>query len=154
MTPGPLAAAIVAHFDPMGCVLEPCRGGGAFVDALHLACVIEVEWCEIADGRDFLTYDFGIIPFSWIISNPPWSQFRAFTKRAMQVADNVVWLAPINHFWLKARRRDMREAGFAIKEICEVDTPAKETGWPQSGFSLGAVHLQRGYTGPIIQSRL
>jgi len=58
-----------------------------------------------------------------------------------------VYLTTINHYTTKRRIRDMRGAGFAIKEIYNVPTPTKP--WPQLGFQLAAVHTQRGYAGDI-----
>lgn len=150
MTPRPLAAAIIVHFQLAGAVLDPCRGEGAFYDQFPSTCVR--DWCEVTDGRDFLARDFGGERYSWVVSNPPYSLWRAFNRRAMEVADNVVWLTPINHLWLKARLRDIDEAGFGVREILRVPTPAKP--WPQSGFAIGAIHLQRGYAGPITHSHL
>ena len=146
-TPRPLAQAIVAHFNPSGAILEPCRGTGAFWREGW-------DWCEIDQGRDFFDINPPYPPahWDWVITNPPWSQFRRFLGRSMALSDNVVFLAPVNHFWLKARMRDIREAGFGFKEILLVDTPAKP--WPQSGFQLGAVHLQRGHTGAIALNKL
>jgi hypothetical protein len=63
----------------------------------------------------------------------------------MECSNNVVFLCLVNAFFMKARLRDMEEAGFGIREILFVPTPPKP--WPQTGFSLGAVHIQRGWTG-------
>ena len=62
-TPAELAKAIVAHFLPSGRVLEPCRGGGAFVKAIPAG-----DWCDLAVGRDFLA---ATGPWDWIVSTPP-----------------------------------------------------------------------------------
>ena len=138
-TPPELATAIVEYFKPRGTVLDPCKGRGAFYDALarHVGVC---SWCEITEGHDFF-HARG--HWDWIITNPPWSKFRPFLNRAMLVADNVVFLALLNAWFMRARVRDMREAGFGIKEILLLDTPPKP--WPQTGFQLGAVHIQRGY---------
>jgi hypothetical protein len=64
----------------------------------------------------------------------------------MQVADNVVFLTTINHLWLKARLRDLKERKFGIKEIIIIETPKT---FPQSGFQMGIFHLQRNYVGAI-----
>ena len=141
-TPDALAAQIVAHFEPTGRALEPCRGAGAFVRAMP-GC----DWCEITDGRDFLTTSG---QWDWIVTNPPWSQFRPFLNQAMAVADNVVFLSLVNAFFMQARVGDMRRAGFGIVEILMLPTPAKP--WPQTGFQLGATHIRRGHTGPTVMS--
>lgn len=102
-----------------------------------------VDWCEIKRGRDFFAWTTRV---DWIITNPPWSQIRAFLQHGMRTADHVVFLLTINHVWTKARIRDIRTAGFGLREIVLVDMPPS---FPQSGFQLGAVHVQRGWAGPI-----
>ena len=149
-TPPELARQIVEHFQPSGIVMEPCAGPfdkQAFVAAMsHL----DPDWCEIDEGYDFLTM---VLPvYNWVVTNPPWSQLRAFLKKSMEVADNVVFLCLVNAFFMKARQEDMRKAGFGMKEILFVPTPAKP--WPQTGFSLGAVHIQKGYIGTVTHSHL
>ncbi|MEN9632053.1 MAG: hypothetical protein RL077_457 [Verrucomicrobiota bacterium] len=57
-----------------------------------------------------------------------------------------MFLFTINHLWPRARLGDVKAAGFGLKELVLVDTPKN---FPPSGFQLGAVHLQRGWTGPV-----
>ena len=150
-TPDDLAYQIVKHFNPSGLLLEPCIGQGAFVRAMERVCLgSHITGYEIDLGLDFLTGT----PFkhAWTITNPPWSKLRAFLKKSMECSDNVVFLCLVNAFFMKARQRDMQEAGFGMKEILFVPTPPKP--WPQAGFCLGAVHIQRGYTGPVTHSWL
>lgn len=136
-TPDALALQIVAHFKPAGRILEPCRGAGALTRAMP-GC----DWCEKDEGRDFLTT---LGEWDWVVTNPPWSQFRPFLSHAMSVSENVVFLSLVNAFFMKARVDDMRRAGFGIVEILLLPTPVKP--WPQTGFQLGATHIQRGYAG-------
>jgi hypothetical protein len=147
-TPDYLAKAIIQHFNLKGFVLDPCKGKGAFYDNFPVRCTR--DWCEIDEGRDFLTYDCGTV--DWVVGNFPWSQIRAFHKRAMSISDNMISLCLTNALFMKARQRDMEEMGFGIKEILFVDTPPKP--WPQTGFSLSANHLQRGWKGDIKISKL
>lgn len=137
-TPRTLAKAVVGHFKPVGTILEPCRGSGHFFDAFP--SVSTKHYCEIDDGLDFFDWHD---PVDWIISNPPWSQFRAFNFHAMGLAENIVWIIPLVHFSGKARIRDVREMGFGFCEIMMLETPK---GWPQGGFQLAAFHLRRGYS--------
>ena len=134
-TPDALAVQIVSHFAPTGRILEPCRGAGAFVRAMP-----NCDWCEIDDGRDFLKWTERV---DWVVTNPPWSQFRAFLNHSMQVSDNVVFLSLVNAFFMRARLDDMRRAGFGIVEILMLPTPVKP--WPQTGFQLGATHIRLGH---------
>lgn len=141
-TPRDLAERIVAAFaDEMsGSVLEPARGDGAFYDALPPH--VTRHWCEIAEGQDFFDWT---TPVDWIVTNPPWSRFRDFLEHSLRVADNVLFLAPINHFGTKRRVSLVSEAGFGLRRVVFVPSPVK---WPASGFQLAAVRLQRGWGGP------
>ena len=144
MTPPDLAEKIVEYFKPVTSFLEPCKGEGSFVNAAEKRAkrglITYIDWCEITQGCDFLQY----IPpqkYEWIITNPPFSKFRAFLKKSMKVADNVVFLCTINHiFGLKARLRDIKDAGFYIREVLLCDTPES---WPSSGFQVGAILLTK-----------
>lgn len=131
-TPDWLARAIMDHFKPDGKLLEPCRGKGAFYKLMPKGS----PWCEIAEGRDFMAYKGRV---DWVVTNPPWSELRAFLKKSMEVADNVVFLCLVNAIFMKARMRDIREAGFVVNEILLVPTP--KAPWTQTGFCLGAVHI-------------
>lgn len=146
MTPEPLARSIIEHFNPTGKILDPCRGAGAFYN--NFPQREKLAWMEIVDGRDFLdgliVHEGHVVTFDWIITNPPYSLFKPFLIRAMETANNVVFLAFINHFTTKARMRLMKEEGFGFVDIFSVPTPKE---WPQSGFQLAAVHIQRGYKG-------
>lgn len=150
-TPPRLAEAIVRHFRPSGHIHEPCSGKDAFVDALN-------KWrrpssfvtsSELDKGRDFFQFS---VSQDWIVTNPPWSQLRAFLQHSMMLADNIVFLCPTNALLLKARYRDMQQAKFGIVEILTVPTPPLP--WPQSGFLLGAHWLRRGWTGATSWSSL
>lgn len=62
------------------------------------------------------------------------------------MSDHVVFLMTVNHFWTKARIRDISRAGFGIKGIALVRMPQT---FPQSGLQLGAVHLGLHWRGKI-----
>ena len=159
-TPPELARRIVEHFDPQpGLLLDPCAGPigkQAFFEAMqnHIPYeedYSETEWAEVDEGRDFFSFPFeGVLNYDWIITNPPWSQLRAFLNKSMELSSNVVFLCLVNAFFMKARQVDMKAAGFGMKEIVFVPTPPKP--WPQTGFSLGAVYIQRGYKGPCLMT--
>ena len=137
-TPIEFAQKIVEHFSPTGSILEPCKGDGNFLKALK-----DADWCEIKEGKDFLAITGH---WDWIITNPPYSKYRDFFNKGMEVADNIVFLQLINATFYKARLRDMKEKGFGIKEIWCLDTPKE---FPQFGFQLGCVHYKRNYKGEI-----
>lgn len=137
-TPRPLAKAIIDHFSMSGVVLDPSSGDGAFFD--QLPSTVDKKWCEIDRGVDFFEYKEKV---DWIITNPPWSKIKEFLKHGVSISDNIVFLVTINHFMTKARMRLLTEAEFGFKEIYGVETP--KLPWPQSGFQLAAVHVQRGW---------
>ncbi len=149
-TPPDLAAAIIKYFHPTGSFLEPCRGEGAFLDAFLnydkkiSSRVTDFEYFEIDEGKDFLSPDTNIKnygSFDWIITNYPYSLYRKFLIKSMEMANNIVSLSPINHILgSKARMRDVKEAGFFIREILQVEKPAE---WLSSGFAYAAIYLNK-----------
>ena len=141
MTPPELAAVVIGHFAGRmsGTVLDPARGQGAFHDRFP-AC-LDRHWCEITEGRDFLDWHE---PVDWVMSNPPWSRLRDFSRHAMRIAPNIVWLVPLTNLTTRARLSDLDEAGFGIAELVLIDTPKD---WPQSGFQLVAAWLRKGHSG-------
>lgn len=145
MTPPEMAREVMEHFRPTGRLLDPCRGEGAFYDAYHGP----KDWCEISEGRNFYEYQGHV---DWIVTNPPWSDIRGFVLKGMQVSENVVYLAVVNHFTTKARLRDIYSGGFGLKELYCMRTPSPSTGWKASGFQVAACHIQRGWDGPTLFS--
>ena len=148
MTPQTLADALVEAIDPCGLVLEPCVGSGAFVSALrrHMqTCdgINEVETCEISDGRDFLQWRDEV---DWVLTNPPWSQFRAFLAHALTLAHDVALLSTVNHWWTRHRVQAVQRAGFGYRHLVLCDWPDE---FPASGFQLGMMHVSKGYEGPL-----
>jgi hypothetical protein len=134
-TPVSLARALVAHFEPSGIVLEPCKGEGNILRFLPKGS----PWCELSKGRDFFDWTKKV---DWVFTNPPWSKIRPFLQHSLSIADDVVFLVTVNHLWTKARLRIIEDAGFGIQQIVLVDTPKS---FPSSGFQLGAIHLTRGW---------
>ena len=146
MTPEWLAKRVIDSLPIKGKVLDPCRGLGAFYNQLPG----DKYYCELSEGLNFFDWKDKV---DWVVTNPPWSIYRKFTQHAYEIADNVCFLVTINHdLGLRARLRDMDEAGFGIRQIFTIDTPKENPGtkeWPQMGFQLGWVWKQRGYKGPI-----
>lgn len=147
-TPINYAKRISNYFNPSGKILEPCCGDGNFVKELMKLQNVRVVSYDILNGIDFFDE---IRHFDWIITNPPYSKMRKFIQKSMQVSDNIVFLTSINHLWLKARLRDIENAGFGIREIVIFNTPKT---FPQSGFQFGCFHLKRGYIGDIKYNRI
>lgn len=142
MTPRPLATMLVSALSPSGRILEPCAGDGAFVEALEPYAAGRVGQCEAVDGG----FSWWTERVDWVVTNPPWSQFAAFLRHALEIADNVAMLATVNHWWTRRRVADVLGAGFGYKHLLLCDWPQ---GWPSSGFQLGMMHVSRGYVGPL-----
>lgn len=138
MTPICLAKIIVNHYKPQGKILEPCCGTGNFLKVMPTS-----EWCEIDKGKNFFDCQTS---YDWIITNPPYSQYRAFLNKSMEIADNIVFLQLINATFYKARLRDIKGHNFGIKEIWCLATPSE---FPQFGFQMGCVYYQKNYKGYI-----
>jgi hypothetical protein len=75
---------------PSGTILEPCSGRGAFVRALR--SYGQVHSCEIDRGSDFFQWTEHV---DWIVTNPPWSQYRPFLDHALRVADRVAFVSTL-----------------------------------------------------------
>ena len=88
MTPSTTAKIIIDYFKPTGKLLEPCRGEGAIYNYMSG----DKHWCEISEGKDFMDWNKQV---DWIITNPPYSIFDVFLKKAMSVSDNVVFFVPL-----------------------------------------------------------
>lgn len=146
-TPPALAFALaqVLPYKSTDIILDPSCGQGVFADSIDQK-ILELDIAR-SPKEDFFLFNDKV---DWIITNPPWSEYRNFSKHAYEISDNVAYLVTINHdLATKARLRDMREANFGIKKIFLFDTPkAKEfPKWPQSGFQLGCVWKQKNYKG-------
>jgi hypothetical protein len=144
MTPPALAQKIVDYYSPTGRLCDPCRGAGAFYTALQQRSREPVAWCEINESRDFFNHTG---QYDWVITNPPWSKFRAFLGHAMAQSNNVVFLATMVHFVTRARLADIYSADFGLKTalLC----PQPPAPWPSSGFQLVAMQVTRGFSGPL-----
>jgi len=137
-TPDEVARDVVRFFDPRGVCLDPCRGDGAFYRYLPAG----TDWCEIGEGRDFFAYDRRV---DWIVSNPPYSVFSQWLRHSFTVADDIVYLIPVNKAFNSYRlMREIYEWG-GIRCIYVVDSGGR-LGF-EVGFAVGAVHFRRGYRG-------
>ena len=69
----------------------------------------------------------------------------------MQAADNVVSIALAPAWFVRARQEDMRQARFALVELCALPIPPV---WPQFGTELTAGWARRGWPDAIAHTRL
>jgi len=79
--------------------LEPCRGAGAIYDRVS---AVRKEWCELSEGRDYLTTRYSE-RFDLIITNPPFSFAMEFISKSLDEAGTVIYLVRVN--WLGAKKR-------------------------------------------------
>ena len=137
-----VARDMVEFFKPSGRILEPCKGDGVFLKYLPGA-----KWCEIQDGKDFFAWDEHV---DWLFGNPPYTILNKWMQHSYSIAHDIVYLIPMNSPWNSMGR---------LKSIAKfggmVHTRAYGNGsifGMDYGFAVGAVHFQRGYTGPMYSS--
>jgi hypothetical protein len=139
-TPDNIAKLIVDYFKPVGKILEPCKGKGAFLKALPKG----TDWCEITEGKDFFEYKKHV---DWIVTNPPYSTFNKFLDHSFEVADNVLFLAPIYKLFKSWEVMMKIKAYGGVVNILML--PAHKCGF-NFGFPCGAFHFQKGYLGSTL----
>ena len=138
-TPDWCAEDMVRYFKPVGRVLEPCRGSGAFMR--HLP---DAFWCEIKDGKDFFEWHEAV---DWIITNPPYSLTREFLRHAISVAENVVFLLPARNIF--SGYGTVREcAGWGGMFAIRWYGTGSRLNFPM-GNAIAAIHWKRGCSGVI-----
>jgi hypothetical protein len=137
-TPDDVARDVVEFFKPSGKILEPCSGDGAFLKYLPGA-----DWCEIEKGRDFFACHEH---YDWIVGNPPYSIWSDWMRHSFEIADNIVYVIPINKaFNSDKMMREIADYG----GICSIYVIGNGgmLGFVEVGFAIGAIHFQRGYRG-------
>lgn len=141
-TPDWIVADMLAHFKPAGEILDPCRGLGVFHSAMPNS-----DWCEITEGRDFFDWSATV---DWVVGNPPYSLTRAWLNHSYTFADNILYLIPVrNIFSSYGTLREIADYG-GVREVRLYGT-GNRCGFPM-GNAIGAFHIQRGYTGPMVWS--
>ena len=109
-TPPELARECVRLVKPIGSILDPCRGNGAFFNNLPRG----TKYCELKEGKDFYKFNEKI---DWIISNPPYSDLDKWLKHSFKLArKGVAYLLGINN--LTARRLELaNHYGFGLTKM-------------------------------------
>lgn len=138
-TPIETAKDIISKFKLYGKVLDPFKGQGAFYD--NLPNNIEKDWCEMDLGRNFFDYT---MPVDWIISNPPYSIFGPVLEHSMELADNIVYLIPLNKITSSFTRVKQLQNFGGIPYIYLISP--KKCNFP-FGFCTAAVYIKKGYVG-------
>ena len=137
-TPLYVSKHIIDFLNPEGICLDPCKGDGAFYNYFKG----DKDYCEIREGRDFLTYNKKV---DWVIGNPPYSIFEDFLRKSFEIADNVSYLVPTNKVFQRQLIMDMINKYGGIKSII-VYGSGSNIDFP-FGFSVGNFHFKKNYTG-------
>lgn len=89
------------------CILEPACGDGAITKVLqkHLGFCDIISHDIRTDGVDFLTYT-PERKIDMVITNPPFSLFDEFVKKAKEIAPVVIFIGKVNFFGAYNRHRD------------------------------------------------
>lgn len=136
-TPDYMAKEIIDFFKPCGSILEPCAGDHAFLQYLPSA-----DWCEIEKGRDFFSWQKKV---DWIIGNPPYSIFNIWLRHSFTLADNIVYLIPLNKIFNDfGMLKDIYSYG-GIVSVYAIGRGEK-VNFPM-GYAVGAVYFRRNYKG-------
>ena len=143
-TPDWLAEKICSMFDVSGKILEPCKGEGAFMKYLPS----DTLWCEITEGRNF--YDFNE-KVSWIVTNPPYSDYNRFLDHSFELADNIVLLVPVAKM-MKSMGTLKKIFSYGGIVSCHF-LSGGQAGFP-FGFPVGIYHLKKDYKGSTLFNEL
>ena len=133
------------NYGPESKVLEPCKGNGSFYDNM----IGDKYWCEITENKDFMGWKD---PVDWIITNPPYSIYDIFLKKAMSVANNIVLFVPFSKLWKSKSNELMVNQYGGIRDLVYMGTGSQH-GFPM-GFVVGCVYFKKNYDGPIKYTRL
>jgi hypothetical protein len=158
-TPDHIARRITGYFvktyGPLGSVLCPCAGAGAFYQHLPGEEGIDKDWCEIQRGRNFLDWKRHV---DWIIDNTPWRStdpderrwFKQILRHAFEVADNVVFLLTVEGgIGLRSRIWLAREMNMGVRTVIILPKFKTRGGIGQGGRPFAVIHWQRGYLGKV-----
>lgn len=138
-TPENIAKLIISKFNLSGKVLDPFKGKGAFYN--NYPETVKKDWCEIDEGKDFFEYKEHV---DWIISNPPYSIYDEVMNHSFEIADNIVYLVPLNKIVSSLGRvKKIKEFG-GVPYIYIIG--ASRCGFP-FGFPCCAIYVKRGYKG-------
>ena len=142
-TPENIAKLIINKFNLSGKVLDPFKGQGAFYN--NYPETVKKDWCEIDEGKDFFEYKEHV---DWIISNPPYSIYDEVMDHSFEIADNIVYLVPLNKIVSSLGRvKKIKEFG-GVPYIYIIG--ASRCGFP-FGFPCCAIYVKRGY---IVETKI
>lgn len=120
---------------------DPFKGEGAFYN--NFADKNKKYWSEIKEGKNFFDFNKHV---DWIISNPPYSKYTEIMEHSYEIADNIVYLIPLNKIvssW--GRCISLDKYGGVIKLWI---LKASLCGFP-FGFPACFCWIKKGYKGKI-----
>ena len=143
MTPPHIAHFIIKRLPikKSDVLYDPFRGLGSFYN--NFPPENTNFYSEIKEGKDFFQFNKKV---DWIISNPPYSTYTEVMKHSYTIADNIVYLIPLNKIvssW--GRCVDLEKYGGIVKLWI---LPASKCGFP-FGFPACFVWIKRGYKDKI-----
>lgn len=143
MTPVEVSKKIISWLpiEDNDVLYDPFKGDGSFYDNFPKTNI--KKWSEIKEDKDFFDFNEHV---DWIISNPPYSKYTEIMKHSYEIADNIVYLIPLNKVvssW--GRVKDMQKYG-GIRKLWIM--PAGKCGFP-FGFPACAMWAQKGYSGSV-----
>jgi hypothetical protein len=98
-----------------GIILDPCRGDGAFFKQFPSFFPRNgLDWCELEEGRDFLTYT-SLEPIVAVISNPPYSLIDKFLIKASELKPKLISFLLLFFHTSPKRLQLINDLGYAIK---------------------------------------
>lgn len=137
-TPEWVAQDMIRFFDPVGRILEPCKGTGQIFAYLPEGA----DFCEITEGRDFYAWTQ---PVDWIISNPPYSDFIRWIEHSYSICENIVYLLPLQKVFNAFGTLSIFRRHGWIRHVRVYGTGSR-LNFPM-GNAIGACWFQRGYEG-------
>ena len=145
-TPEWCAKDIIEFYKPYGSILDCASGKNkVFYNNYPKNCI--KDYCELELGKDFFEYDKKV---DWIITNPPYSKFRQFFRKAFELADNIVWLVPTwKVFSAYGLQKELIQWGGGINHIRWYGT-GTVLGWSPLANGIGAIYFKKGHTNDTI----
>lgn len=134
MTPNHIAKYIIEKLpiNENDFLYDPFRGGGAFYD--NFPARNKKSWSEIKEGEDFFDFNEKV---DWIISNPPYSKYTEVMQHSYDIADNIVYLIPLNKIvssW--GRCIDLKKLWRSIKNMDNSSKQMRFSFWISSLFCM------------------
>ena len=134
-----VARDMVEWFKPSGTILEPSSGDGVFLKYLPSNTL----WCEIEKGRDFFAHQTSV---DWIVGNPPYSQYVDFMMHSMRLANNILYVVPINKPFNSSNLYESLMSWGCIAHIRYYGKSRSVFRDVDIGFGVGAVHFSKSAT--------